>query len=123
MSQITRVSPQEMLSTAKRLEDAVSRWQQNVNEIYALQSELDYMWDGNANSTFNRQWEEDRAKYNKLAAMMTEYKSAIEAAAKLYQQKESEVVQIMNSGDNGERYFDNGADLDPPPSSYIWLWQ
>lgn len=98
MSQITRVSVQEMICTAKRIEEAIQRWQQSVHEIYMLQSELDYMWDGNANSTFNRQWEEDKAKYNRLTAMMKEYKSAIEAAANLYQQKESEVVQIMNSG-------------------------
>lgn len=98
MSSITRVSPTEMFHTAKLIEEAIQRWQFNVNEIYKLQSELDYMWDGDANSAFNRQWEEDRAKFNKLTSMMNEYKSAIEAAAKLYRQKESEVVGIMNSG-------------------------
>lgn len=97
MAEIRNVNPQEMLSTAQKLSDKISEWNQKVNEIYSLQSELDYMWDGNANSVFNNQWADDKVKYESLARLMTEYCEAIANAANLYIEREDEVQGIISS--------------------------
>lgn len=95
MAEITSVNPQEMLSTAKSLADKIGEWNQKVGEIYKLQSELDYMWDGNANAAFNNQWADDKVKYDQLSQLMAEYCEAISTAANLYIQREEEVHNIV----------------------------
>lgn len=97
MAEITNVNPQEMLQTAKTIASDIEQWEQSVTDIFTLQGELDAMWDGTANDAFNKQWEDDRKKYQSLTELMHEYCTAIETAANLYIEREAEVTQIVNS--------------------------
>ncbi|MCD7730005.1 MAG: WXG100 family type VII secretion target [Oscillospiraceae bacterium] len=97
MAEIRQVNPQEMLTTAKSLSGKVEEWNVLVDDIYALQQQLDAMWDGNANDTFNAQWAEDRTKYATLSNVLAEYVQAINTAAQLYIETEAEAVKIVNS--------------------------
>ena len=85
MAEIKRVIPEEMMSKAQSISTKIEEWNQKVNNIYKLQAELDGMWDGNANDTFNAQWNEDRTKYNTLTQVMQEYCHAVVKAAQLMQ--------------------------------------
>lgn len=95
MAEIKRVIPEEMVSKAQSISTKIEEWNQKVNNIYKLQAELDGMWDGNANDTFNAQWNEDRTKYNTLTQVMQEYCQAVVKAAQLYAEREQEVVNII----------------------------
>ena len=95
MAEIKRVIPEEMMSKAQSISTKIEEWNQKVNNIYKLQAELDGMWDGNANDTFNAQWNEDRTKYNTLTQVMQEYCQAVVKAAQLYAEREQEVVNIL----------------------------
>lgn len=95
MAEIKRVIPEEMMSKAQNINAKIEEWNQKVNNIYRLQAELDGMWDGNANDTFNAQWNEDRTKYNNLTQVMQEYCRAINNAAQLYSEREQEIVNII----------------------------
>lgn len=95
MAEIKRVIPEEMMSKAQSISTKIEEWNQKVNNIYKLQAELDGMWDGNANDTFNAQWNEDRTKYNTLTQVMQEYCQAVVKAAQLYAAREQEVVNII----------------------------
>ncbi len=95
MAEIKRVIPEEMMSKAQSISTKIEEWNQKVNNIYKLQAELDGMWDGNANDTFNAQWNEDRTKYNTLTQVMQEYCQAVVKAAQLYAEREQEVVNII----------------------------
>ena len=95
MAEIKRVIPEEMMSKAQNINAKIEEWNQKVNNIYRLQAELDGMWDGNANDTFNAQWNEDRTKYNNLTQVMQEYCQAVNNAAQLYAEREQEIVNII----------------------------
>ena len=95
MAEIKRVIPEEMMNKAQSISTKIEEWNQKVNNIYKLQAELDGMWDGNANDTFNAQWNEDRTKYNTLTQVMQEYCQAVVKAAQLYAEREQEVVNII----------------------------
>ena len=95
MSEITRVDPDAMNNTSKEIIGKISDWDTDVNELYALQEELDAMWDGNANDEFNRQWNEDKSKYQSLSDYMVEYCQAITTAANNYVQCENDVAGIV----------------------------
>ncbi len=95
MSEIRNVNPEEMIATANNIKGEIEAWNAAVADIYALQAELDAMWDGDANTEFNNQWAEDRPKYDTLAQAMTEYCQTVADAANLYIQREDEIRGIV----------------------------
>ena len=69
-----------------------------VQQLWSLQwTELDAMWDGDANDTFNAMIEEDKPKFTRLEEMMNLYKDAITKAAGKYEEAEGEVSQIVKT--------------------------
>ena len=95
MSQIT-VTPQTMISLAEGIEDKIDERNNSVTAIYRLNDEMDAMWDGTANDTFNQMFQEDSTKFKSLSQVMQEYATAIKTAANKYIQSEDEVKGIVS---------------------------
>jgi len=94
MAQIM-VTPEEMNTMATNIESKIQEWQAAVEKIYQLQAELDSMWDGTANDSFNAIFKEDQIKFNNLTNLTREYCAAIKTAANNYISGEEEVRGIV----------------------------
>jgi WXG100 family type VII secretion target len=90
------VTPQTMNTIANDIENKINDWTDAVQKIYKLKDEMDAMWDGTANDTFNNMFAEDAPKFNNLAKLMQEYSTAIKTAANKYIQGEEEVKGIVS---------------------------
>ena len=90
------VTPQTMNTIANDIENKINDWTDAVQKIYKLKDEMDAMWDGTANDTFNNMFAEDAPKVNNLAKLMQEYSTAIKTAANKYIQGEEEVKGIVS---------------------------
>ena len=90
------VTPQTMNTIANDIENKINDWTDAVQKIYKLKDEMDAMWDGTANDTFNNMFAEDAPKFNNLAKLMQEYSTAIKTAANQYIQGEEEVKGIVS---------------------------
>ena len=51
------VKPEEMNTVASNIENKISEWQAAVQKLYTLQQEMDAMWDGTANDSFNQNFQ------------------------------------------------------------------
>lgn len=89
------VTPEQMNTIATNIEGKIQEWQSAVQKIYQLHAEMDAMWDGTANDSFNMLFKEDEVKFNNLAALMEEYTAAIKTAANNYIAGEEEVRGIV----------------------------
>ena len=89
------VKPEEMNTVASNIENKISEWQAAVQKLYTLQQEMDAMWDGTANDSFNQNFQGDLQKFNALTNLMQEYVVAIKTAANNYISGEEEVKSIV----------------------------
>ena len=87
------VTPQTMNTIANDIENKINDWTDAVQKIYKLKDEMDAMWDGTANDTFNNMFAEDAPKFNNLAKLMQEYSTAIKTAANKYIQGEENTFE------------------------------
>lgn len=95
MAQMT-VTPETMGTIAGDIEGKIGEWNDAVQKIYKLKEEMDAMWDGSANDTFNNLFAEDAPKFNNLSSLMQDYATAIRTAANKYIQSEEEVKSIVS---------------------------
>ncbi len=95
MAQMT-VTPETMGTIAGDIEGKIGEWNDAVQKIYKLKEEMDAMWDGSANDTFNNLFAEDAPKFNNLSTLMQDYATAIRTAANKYIQSEEEVKSIVS---------------------------
>ncbi|MEF9916843.1 MAG: WXG100 family type VII secretion target [Lachnospiraceae bacterium] len=91
----TIVTPEQMNVMATSIEGKIQEWQSAVQKIYQLHAEMDGMWDGTANDSFNLIFKEDEIKFNNLSNIMREYSNAIKTAANNYIAAEEEVKSIV----------------------------
>jgi len=68
-----------------------------VNQLWSLTEELNGMWEGDANISFNEMVDADRPRFDRLAGMMETYRQAIEKAAAQYEDGEAEVKGIVSA--------------------------
>ncbi|MGN0692574.1 MAG: WXG100 family type VII secretion target [Oscillospiraceae bacterium] len=97
MAELRQVNPDEMNTQAQALDQIIGDWEDSVREITSLKQELDGMWDGLANDSFNERWENDLNKYNSLSLVMEDYRRAVVDAAKKYEQYEQEIKGIVEN--------------------------
>ena len=71
------VDTEAMRRTAGEFEQEIGYWHDLVDQIWRAMTDLDAMWDGDANDTFNAMIEEDKPKFTRLEEMMNLYKDAI----------------------------------------------
>ena len=91
------VDTEAMRRTAGEFEQEIGYWHDLVDQIWRAMTDLDAMWDGDANDTFNAMIEEDKPKFTRLEEMMNLYKDAITKAAGTYEEAEGEVSQIVKT--------------------------
>lgn len=86
-----------MNSVATNLESLIEEWKTSVNDLYSIYTELDDMWDGDANDTFNDKFlNDDKSKYDILADTLVEYLEALKNAVKQYTEAENQVSSMFN---------------------------
>lgn len=90
-----QVTPELMRSTAKNVDSKIVEWNAAVSKIYNLASQMDAMWDGLGNDSFNVVFNNDRPKFDSLNILMSDYSKAIVTAANLYDTGEQEVKNIV----------------------------
>jgi len=89
------VTPEQMNAVATELQGKISEWESAVQKINTLVSEMDVMWDGNANDSFNAKFQEDQTKFTQLQQIMGEYTVAINTAARNYVEAEEQIKCIV----------------------------
>ena len=90
-----RVSPDQMDAAAQRLEGQMTDWETQVNNIKNCVTQLDSMWEGLGNQSFNSIWTENVQQFNNLRQVMTQYQTAIRAAANKFRQADAQVAGIV----------------------------
>lgn len=89
------VSPEQMNQIAADIDAKIQDWQAAVQKLYTLHQEMDAMWDGTANDSFNNMFNDDLQKFNRLTSFMQEYATAIRTVANNYITGEEEVSAIV----------------------------
>jgi len=85
-----------MRATGQQVQSSSDEWRSAVDQIYGYAREMDAMWDGLGNDSFNIVFNGERPNFDNLNALMTEYYNAIMRAAQLYDQGEQDVRNIVN---------------------------
>ena len=90
-----QVTPELMRDTSRQVDSIITEWDGAVRKIYQLVEQMDAMWDGLGNDSFNIVFQNDRPKYNNLNILMADYSRAIVSAANLYDKGEQDVKDIV----------------------------
>jgi len=92
---LNRINTQEMRGVANEVEQLASDYTRRVQDLYQAGSDLDKMWDGDANSTFNAQLGQDQARFEALNNVIKQYVDVLRDNATLYDQSEEAAVQTQ----------------------------
>lgn len=92
-----KVNTENMRTTTNAFQDKIDEWKGLVNQLWSLTEELNGMWEGDANISFNEMVDADRPRFDRLAGMMETYRQAIENAAAQYEDGEAEVKGIVSA--------------------------
>lgn len=85
-----------MSNVANNLESYMAEWHSKYDELYAVHSEIDAMWDGEASDEFNRRFvDEDKPKYEQLYSSMEAILTTLRTAIEKYSQMEQDILNIM----------------------------
>ena len=94
---LNRVNTQEMRSIANAAEQLASDYVRQVSALYAAGQELDNMWDGDANSTFNAQLGQDQPRFEALNNVVGQYVQVLRDNAEVYDRSEADAVQTLQT--------------------------
>lgn len=90
------VTPELMRSTAKKIDSSIIEWNESVKKIFGLVEEMDAMWDGLGNDSFNIIFKQEEPKFNNLNILMADYTKMVAEAANRYDTGEQEVKTIVS---------------------------
>ena len=94
---LNRINTQEMRSVANTTEQLASDYTRQVQALYQTGGELDKMWDGDANSTFNAQLGQDQARFEALNKVLGQYVQVLRENADEYDRSEADAVQTVQT--------------------------
>ena len=94
---INRINTQEMRAVASSVEQLAGDYTRQVQALYTAGNELDKMWDGDANSTFNAQLGQDQARFEALNRVVAQYVQTLRENAEAYDKSEAEAVQTLQT--------------------------
>jgi len=97
MANINKVNTREMRTAANNIEQLAGEYTQQVTALYQVGSELDSMWDGDANDTFNAQLGQDQSRFDALNNVIRQYVEALRSNADSYDRAEEEAKGILNT--------------------------
>ena len=90
-----RVSPDQMIAAAQRLDGQIREWDARVNDVKNCVNELDTMWEGLGNQSFNAIWQEHADAFRRLKQVMLEYQVAIKNASSKFSASDQQVSSIV----------------------------
>lgn len=93
----TNVSTGSLQNVAKNVAEQVVKYNKSVERIYEIGSELDAMWDGDANKKFMSVIGNDRERFAAMSKLLTQYVDALNQSAKIYAETENSVKEIMTT--------------------------
>ena len=93
--ELIRVSPDQMDGAAARMDGQINEWDAQVANVKNCITELDSMWEGLGNQTFNNIWQEHAQQFVRLKQLMMEYQAAIKAAAAKFRAADQNVSSIV----------------------------
>jgi WXG100 family type VII secretion target len=93
----SRINTQEMRGVANEVEQLASDYTKQVQALYQAGSDLDKMWDGDANSTFNAQLGQDQARFEALNRVIGQYTQVLRDNANDYDKSEADAVQTLQT--------------------------
>jgi len=94
---LNRVNTQEMRNIANAVEQLASDYTRQVSALYTAGQELDNMWDGDANNTFNAQLGQDQPRFEALNNVIGQYVQVLRNNAEAYDRNEAEAVQTLHT--------------------------
>lgn len=93
----TDVLTGRMTEVAKNVEEIVGRYNQSINKMYQVGSEIDGMWEGDASNKFMATLGNDRERFNALTKMLSTYVETLRQNAAIYAKAESDALNILNT--------------------------
>ena len=94
---LNRVNTQEMRGIANEVEQLASDYTRQVQTLYQTGNDLDKMWDGDANSSFNAQLGQDQARFEALNKVIGQYIQVLRDNAAEYDRSEEDAVQTIQT--------------------------
>ena len=94
---LNRINTQEMRGVANSVEQLAGDYTRQVQALYEAGGELDKMWDGDANSTFNAQLGQDQARFEAMNRVIAQYIQVLRQNAENYDKSEAEAVQTLTT--------------------------
>ena len=94
---LNRINTQEMRGVASDVEQLASDYTRQVQALYQAGSDLDKMWDGDANSTFNAQLGQDQARFESLNKVVGQYVQVLRDNANDYDKSEADAVSTLQA--------------------------
>ena len=94
---LNRINTQEMRAVANSVEQLASDYTRKVTDLYSAGQELDKMWDGDANATFNAQLGQDQPRFELLNKVISQYVQVLRENAEAYDKSEAEAVQTLQT--------------------------
>jgi WXG100 family type VII secretion target len=91
----TEVLTSKLTEVAKNVNDLVQKYNKSILRVYEIGSELDTMWDGEANQKFNAMFANDRERFNAMSSLLTRYTETLNQAASIYAKAESDAIQTI----------------------------
>ena len=93
----TEVLTRQMLDVGVKVEDILKYYETSVNKMYQIGSEIDVMWDGNANEKFMATMKNDRVKFVSLKDLVTKYVEVLRQNVETYHKAEDEAVSVVTT--------------------------
>ena len=90
-----RVNMDGMQNAASQVDGLIGQWNDGLRNIQQCVRQMDSQWDGLGNNTFANIWMEQKPQFDRLLAMMQEYKQAIITAAQKFSAGEQEISGIV----------------------------
>jgi uncharacterized protein YukE len=97
MAGTTEVLTNALNEVATSVEELTSRYRQTVIRMYNIGSDIDSMWDGEANRRFMAQLGSDRERFDAMATLMDNYVLTLRNSASTYVRTEGEVLNVLNT--------------------------
>ena len=93
----SKVDTQQMRNIADNVQELAGQYVEKVGELYGVGEELDRMWDGDANDSFNTQMGKDKDIFDKLNSVICSYVRNIRDNAAEYDRSEFEAGQTLKT--------------------------
>ncbi len=93
MSQII-TNTRKMREESQKLDQLLAKFKSQKEKLMTTQKSLDGMWDGDANTQFNKAFHKDMVQFDNFARVIKEYANALNQMAENYDKAEANNVSI-----------------------------